>query len=128
MRIESVRWEVVKLILQFIDRGPWVVKGTKIERAIKITFDDYLKPAIAAWKSGLPYASLIFDIPETKIDIISTYHNLTEVHRGVSPFEEGYSSDSELEVDFAQEGSDDHSDGEYDIMKINGYPYFLISP
>ena len=38
MRIEGVRWELVKLILQFVNRGPWVAKGDKLERAIKITF------------------------------------------------------------------------------------------
>ena len=76
MRIEGVRWELVKLILQFVNRGPWVAKGDKLERAIKITFDDILKPAVAAWRSGLHYRGLIFDIPESQIDIISTYRNL----------------------------------------------------
>ena len=43
-------------------------------------------------------------------------------------FAEGYSSDSEAEVDFANEEVDNNSEEEYDIMKINGYPFFLVSP
>ena len=92
MRIEGVRWELVKLILQFVNRGPWVAKGDKLERAIKITFDDILKAAVASWRSGLPYRGLIFDIPESQIDIISTYRGLQWVHAGVSWFTEGYST------------------------------------
>ena len=83
MRIEGVRWELVKLILQFVNRGPWVVKEGRVERAIKITFDDILKPAVAAWRSGLPYRGLIFDIPKHQIDIISTYRSLQWVHAAV---------------------------------------------
>ena len=45
VRIQGVRWEVVKLILQFVNRGPWVVKEETLERSIKITFDEFLKPA-----------------------------------------------------------------------------------
>ena len=126
VRIESVRWELVKLILRFVNRGPWVVKKGRVERTIKITFDDILKPAVAAWRSGLPYWRLVQDIPETEIDIISTYRNLDWVHRGVSPFAEGYSSDSEAEVDYANDAVDSDSDGDYDIMKVDGHPFFLI--
>ena len=50
------------------------------------------------------------------------------VHRGVSAFAEGYSSDSELEVDFVHEALDSDSEEEYDIMHINGYPFFLRFP
>ena len=129
VRIQGgVRWEVVKLILQFINRGPWVVKGGTLERAIKITFDEFLKPAVEAWKSGLPYQSIVFDIPEYKTDIISTYSNLPWVHRRLSAFAEGYSSDSKLKVDFAHEEVESNSEEEYDIMKVNGYPFFLMPP
>ena len=129
MRIEGVRLELVKLIFQFVNRGPWVAKGDKLERAIKITFDDILKPAVVAtWTSGLPYRGLIFDIPEPQIDIISTYRSLQWVHAGVSWFTKGYSTDSKDEVDYANEEVDDDSDKEYDIIKVNGHPFFLISP
>ena len=112
VRIQSVRWEVVKLVLQFVNRGPWVVKGTTRERAIKITFDEFLKPAVEAWREGLPYRHLVFDIPEYETDLISTYSNLPWVHRGVGAFAEGYSSDSELEVDFAHGEVDSNSEEE----------------
>ena len=128
VRIKSMRWEVVKLILQFVNRGPWVAKGSTIERVVKITFDDFLKPAVEAWRGGLPYQHIILGIPETETDIISTFHNLPWVHRNLSTFAEGYTSDSEAEVDFAYEGEDSNSEEEYDIMKVNGYPFFLITP
>ena len=83
---------------------------------------------VEAWRNELPYVGLIFDIPEYKTDIISTYSNLPWVHKGLSAFAEGYSSDSELKVDFAHEEVDSNSEEEYDIMKVNGYPFFLMSP
>ena len=126
VRIGCVRWELVKLILRFVNRGPWVIKEGRVERAIKITFDDFLKPAVEAWRSGLPYWKIIQGIPETKTDIITTFRNLDWVHKGVSPFADGYSSDSEEEVDYANDVVDNDSDTEFDIMKVDGYPYFLI--
>ena len=128
VRIQSVHWELVKLVLQFVNIGPWVVKGETLERAIKITFDEFLKPVVEAWRSGLPYRSIVFDIPEYQTDIISTYGSLEWVHSGLSAFAEGYSSDSELEVGFAHEEVDSNFEEEYDIMKVNGYPFFLMSP
>ena len=125
-RLGCVRWELVKLILRFVNRGPWVIKEGRVERAIKITFDDFLKPAVEAWRGGLPYWKILQDIPETETDIISTYRNLDRVHRGVSPFEDGYSSDSEAEVDYANDAVDSDSDTEFDIMKVDGYPFFLL--
>ena len=86
----------------------------------------FSSPAVAAWRSGLPYRRLIEDIPETEIDIISTYRNLDWVHRGVSPFAEGYSLDSEAEVDYANNAVDSDSDNKFYIMRVDGYPFFLI--
>ena len=74
--IGCVRWELVKLILRFVNRGPLVIKEGRVERAIKITFDDFLKPAVEAWRSGLPYWKILQGIPETKTDIITTFRNL----------------------------------------------------
>ena len=71
---------------------------------------------------------LIFDILEYETDAISTYRNLPWVHKGLSAFAEGYSSDSKLDVDFANKELDNNSEEEYDIMKVNGYPFFLMSP
>ena len=109
-----------------MNRGPWVIKEGRVERSIKITFDDLLKPTVAAWRSGLSYRRLIYAIPETETDIISTFRNLDWVHRGVSSFAEGYSSESKEEVDYANDAVDSDSDTEFDIMKVDGYPFFLI--
>lgn len=96
---------------------------------MQITFDEFLKPVVEAWRAGQPYAQLVYDIPEYETDLISTYSNiLWWIHTGVSTFAEGYSSNSELEVDFAHEALDSDSEEEYDIMKVNGYPFFLMSP
>ena len=59
VRIIGVRWELVKLILRFVNRGPFVIKKGRVERAIKITFDDFLKPTVEAWRSGLPYYKIL---------------------------------------------------------------------
>ena len=128
VRLQSVCWELVKLILRFIERGPWVLQESKKERAIRVTFDEFLKLVIEAWRTGQPYAHLVHEIPEYETDIISTYSNLGWVHRGVSAFAEGYSSDSEFEVDFVHEALDSDSEEEYDITRVNGYPFFLVSP
>ena len=45
VHIEGVRWEVVKLKVYVVNRGPWVVKGKRVERTIEITSDEFLKPA-----------------------------------------------------------------------------------
>lgn len=103
VRFQPVRWEVVKLILQFVNRGPWIKKDIKIERAIKITFDEHLKPAVEAWRNRLPYWKLVFGVPRHEIDLISTTHSLPWVHSHIRIFEDGYSSESEQEVDEAHE-------------------------
>ena len=41
-RITPSRWEAVRLVLPYINRGPWVENEGKRERAVRITFDDFL--------------------------------------------------------------------------------------
>ena len=127
VRLQSVRWELVKLILHFIERGPWVLQESKKEREIRVTFDEFLKPVIEAWRVGQPYAHLVHEISEYETNIISTYSKFGWIHRGVSAFAEGYSLDSEFEVDFVHEALDSNSEEEYDIMRVNVYPFFLVS-
>ena len=74
-------------------------RDLKRERAVRITFDEFLRPAVEAWKTGLPYHRLVFDIPEYETDLISSWINLPTVHAQVSPFVIGYSSESNREVD-----------------------------
>ena len=72
VRITPSHWETVRFVLPFINRGPFVDRNGKKERAIRITFDDFLRPAIEARRAGRPYAELIHNIPEYKTDLIST--------------------------------------------------------
>ena len=94
------------------------------ERAIRITFDDFLRPAVEAWKAGKPYARLIYDIPEYETDPISTYTSLPHVHLGLSILTRGYSSESEGEVDIENDEYEFREDDE--ILMFLGYPHLLV--
>ena len=93
----------MKFVLPYIKRGPWVEREGKRERAVKITFDDFLRPVVEAWKAGKPYAQLIWDIPKYETNIISTYNNLLEVHLGLNLLVRGYSSKLDVEVDIVHD-------------------------
>ena len=56
-----------------MNRGPWVVKGLTRERSIKITFDNFIKLAVEAWRNRLPYQSIVFEIPEYETDIVISH-------------------------------------------------------
>lgn len=51
--LQSTSWEVAQLILSYINRGPLVQMELQWERAVKVTFDDFLKPVIEAWRDNL---------------------------------------------------------------------------
>ena len=84
VRITQSYWRTVEFVLPYINRGPWVEREGVQERVIRITFDDFLCPAIEAWKAGKPYARVIYDIPEYETDPISTYTSLPHVHLDLS--------------------------------------------
>ena len=46
--ITPSRWEAVEFVLPYINTGPWVEHEGKRERAMRITFDDFLQPAVKA--------------------------------------------------------------------------------
>ena len=73
VHITPAYWRMVKFGLPYINRGPWVDHKKKRERAVRITFDDFLRAAMEAWRAGEPYAQLIYNIPEYEIDLITTY-------------------------------------------------------
>ena len=98
IRITPSRWEAVEFVLPYINRGPWVEGEGKRERVVQITFDDYLKPAIKAWRVGKPYARLVSDLPEYEIDLISCYFMVPDLHAGMNLLVRGYTSESEGEV------------------------------
>ena len=126
VRIVQTYWRTVHFVLPYIKRGPWVLRDGKIERAVRITFDEVLKPAIEAWKAGLPYHRLVFDLPEYEIDLISTWTNLPRVHAHISPFVVGWSSDSDREVDVVNDSLEESEDEDDEIMMVLGYPFFAF--
>ena len=85
-----------------------------------MTFDDFLRLAIEAWKAGLPYALTVCSILEYETNLISTYTNLPHVHLGMSAFVVGYSSESDLEVDIENDEFEFREDDE--ILMFLGYP------
>ena len=124
VRINQTYWRTVLFVLPYIKRGPWVEKESKRERAVRITFDEVLKPAVEAWKAGLPYQRLVFDIPEYEIDLISSWTNLSTVHAHISPFVVGWSSDSDEEIDVVNDSLEEPEDESDEIMMVLGYPFF----
>ena len=94
----------------------------KRERAVEITFDDYLQPAIKACRVGKPYAQLFFDLPEYESNLITTYSSIPELHLGLNLLVRGYPSDSEGEVDIVNDTMQEFHEGD-EIMMVLGYPY-----
>lgn len=117
-------------MVSYINRGPLVQKGSKWEKHVKVTFDDFLKTLVEAWRVGLPYALLVEELSEHDTDIISTWTNLWWVNMGIGTFDEGFSSKSEFEVDWEEGGDESDSDDKdgYGIMQVNGFPFILGSP
>ena len=55
----------------------------------------------------------------------ANYHNLPNVHLGLSVFTRGYSSESDREVDIEHDDDEDNVSDD-DIMMVLGYPFFPI--
>ena len=125
MRITPTRWEAVEFVLPYFNKGPWVECKGKRERAMKITFDNFLRPAVEAWRAGKPYAKLIFDIPKYEIDLITIYTSLLELHLGLNLLVIGYSFALEGEVDIVPDTLHDFNEGD-EIMMVLGYPYLPL--
>ena len=98
----------------------------KRERVVKVTFDDFLQPAIEDWRAGEPYANLISNILEYETDLISSYTNLSKVHLGLSVFTRGYSSESNMEVEIVHNTLHSATEDDDEIVMAFGFPYFPI--
>ena len=120
------RWEAVKFVLPYINRGPWVENEGKRERAIKITFDDFLQPAVKAWRAEKPFTDLILNIPEYDIELILEYTILPDVHRGIGALVVGYSSESDMEVEIVHDNLRNSHRDDDEIMMAFGFPFFLV--
>ena len=99
MRITPSHWRALKFVLPYICRGPWIESNEKRERAVKITFDYFLRPAIEATRSGLCIRTLICHLPASEANPITRAYDLSHVHKTLSAWAEGYTSESEREVD-----------------------------
>ena len=88
---------------------------------MRITFDEFLRPAIKAWRARLPYAELIYCLPLSELELIAVGKKLTHIHANLSAWERGYSLESNLEVDLENDENEFHQDDE--ILTFFGYPY-----
>ena len=87
---------------------------------IKITFDDFLRPVVTAWKNGEPHAHIVCDLPESVVGTITTTIPIPFGHPSLSCFTRGYTSDSNWEVDIENDDYDKRED--YEILLFLGYP------
>ena len=113
LRVTQSPWRSVAFLLPYICRGDWVENNGTREREIKITFDEFFRHVAGAWKVGLSIRALWNRIPESEVRPISRAYNLSHVHRGVSAWAEGYSLESDLEVDLE---NDERESREQDEM------------
>ena len=109
VNITASPWVAVKSVLDHISRGPRVLRGRRVERAVRVTFDDFLYPVIEAWRAKRPYVRLIQRLPKLESARISTVYHLPNVSIGLNLLARGFATDSDREVDI--EGSDDEEDG-----------------
>ena len=94
--------------------------GEERGRPIKITFDDFLRPAVTAWKNREPHAHIVCDLPESVAGTITTTVPIPFRHPSLSCFTRGYSSDEDREVDIENDDYDDRE--EFEILLFLAYP------
>jgi len=121
VRLTQAHWRAFGFVLPYINLGPWSESEGKKERAVRVTFDEFLRPAVEAWRAGLPYAELIFHLSQNELEPITCGKRLTDIHANLSTWERGYSSESDLEVDLENDEYEFRQDDE--ILTFFGYPY-----
>ena len=120
VRITQAHWRAFGFVLPYIILGPWVESGGKRKRAIKITFDEFLRPAVTAWKNREPHAHIVCDLPESVAKSITTTVPIPFRYPYPSCFTRGYSSDEDREVDIENDDYDERED--FEILLFLGYP------
>ena len=70
--------------MPYVNLGPWLESEGKRERAVRITFDEFLRPVVEAWKARLPYAELIFRLPQSELELIASGKKLTHINANLS--------------------------------------------
>ena len=121
VRITQAHWRAFGFVLPYIILGPWVESEGERRRAIKITFDEFLRPAIEAWRAGIPYAGIIFHLLESELEPIVEGIRLSHIHANLRGDEQGYSSESDREVDLENDELEFRQDDE--ILTFFGQPY-----
>ena len=94
------------------------------ERAIKITIDEFLRPAIEAWNAGKPFSKIIYDLSRNEVARILVYKSMTYFHAYLDIDVKDYSSELELEVDLE---NDEYEFRQDDILlTFFGHPHLLV--
>lgn len=120
VRIAQSHWGAVQSILSYISKRLEVGSESKRRGPIKITFDEFLRPAVTAWKNGVPYAQIVCDLPLSETSCITSSIFIPSRHPSLSCFTRGYVSDSDCEVEIENDDYDDRED--YEILLFLAYP------
>ena len=124
MCITQTHWRLIGWTLPYVNRGPWVVREGRRERAVKITVDEFLCPAIEAWKAGKPFAKIIYDLPRSEVARILAYKSMTYFHAYLDIDAKGYSLESELEVDLENDEYEFRQDDR--LLTFFGHPHLPV--
>ena len=117
VRIAQSHWGAVQTVLSYVSRRVGEEEG----KPIKITFDEFLRPAIEAWRAGIPYAGIVFHLPESELEPIVEGIRLPHIHANLRGDEQGYSSESDREVDLENDELEFRQDDE--ILTFFGQRY-----
>ena len=91
VRIAQSHWGAVQTVLSYVS---WRF-GEEELKPIKITFDEFLRPAVTAWKNREPHAHIVCDLPESVTKSITTTVPIPFRYPYLSCFTRGYSSDED---------------------------------
>ena len=80
VRITQSPWEPIASFLHYICRGTLIERGGEQERAVKITFDSFLRPIVDPWKAGLCTRTLVCNLPDSEAGLITKHYNLSHIH------------------------------------------------
>ena len=116
VRIAQYHWGAVRSILSYVSERLWGEGSSPL----KITLDDFIHPAVAAWRDEKPYAQIVCDLPESVARTITTSIPIPFRHPSLSCFSRGYTFDSNREVDIQNDDYDKKED--YEILLFLGYP------
>ena len=118
VRIAQSHWGAVRSVLSYVSKRLWGEGASPL----KITLDDFLHLAVAAWKDGKPYAQMVCDLLEGEARCITSSITIPSKHPSLICFTRGYACDFDCEVDIENDDYDERE--EYEILLFLGYPSF----